>query len=178
MSPRAKVSGVSAGSEKQRCFACGGMFAAAQGPTHEYMLSTPGCWAAYGMLLAREYENPVLFGAAHRLTVDAYALQHPGEASDRRAVQSVWVHFAALYLALEEGAAHSTIPPIMSKLAGRTFPPLDPPRDAFAVTLSDVLAEPQSEHVAATRRWAECAYESWKHLRGPTQDLLRSIRCE
>ena len=76
----------------EKCFACGGSFEPVEGPTHKYMLSSSGCWKAYGELLAREYENPMLFGAVHRLTVDAYALQHPGDPSDRRARQSVWVH--------------------------------------------------------------------------------------
>ena len=99
-----------------KCFACGGSFVAVEGPTHQYMASSPGCWNAYGEVLAREYENPMLFGAVHRLTVDAYALQHPGDASDRRARQSVWVHYAALYLSLRDNEDHSRIPSIMQKL--------------------------------------------------------------
>jgi len=82
------------------------------------MLSTAGCWSCYGDLLAREYENPVLFGAVHRLTVDSYALQHPGDTNDRRAIQSVWVHYAALQLALEHKCPLTDIPPVMQKLAG------------------------------------------------------------
>ena len=81
---------------EQPCFSCGGCFERHEGPTHKYMLSSPGCWKAYGELLAREYGNPLLFGAVHRLTVDAYALQHPGNPSDRRATQSVWIHYVAL----------------------------------------------------------------------------------
>jgi hypothetical protein len=64
------------------------------------MLGSPGCWAAYGRVLEREYSDPVLFGAAHRLTVDAYALQHPGDPRERRAVQSFWLHGASLWLVL------------------------------------------------------------------------------
>jgi hypothetical protein len=159
----------------QRCFACGGYFAASDGPTHAYMLSTPGCWAAYGELLAREYESPTLFGATHRLTVDAYALQHSGNAGDRRAVQSVWVHFAALFLILEGGKPFGEVTPLMRRLAKSVFPPLPAGPKCFVLTHADVLAAPPQEHVSAVRSWANSAYEAWAHLRGPTQDLLASL---
>ena len=102
----------------QECFGCGGLFPEMSGTTHKYMPSTAGCWSSYGDLLAREYENPVLFGAVHRLTVDAYALQHPGDTKDRRAIQSVWVHYAALHLAFEHKRPLADIPSVMQKLAG------------------------------------------------------------
>lgn len=164
----------------QRCFACGGAFEPVEGPAHKYMLSTPGCWAAYGRLLAREYENPALFGAAHRLTVDAYALQHPGDPGDRRAVQSIWVHYAALHLAIERLEPHGAIAPVMQrlvgqKLAGRDFVPPGHYPEAFAITHADVLAAEPEEHVAAVRRWAECAWQGWSHLRAPVQEMLASI---
>lgn len=161
---------------QRHCFACGGTFEAVDGPVHEYMLSTPGCWAAYGELLAREYENPALFGAAHRLTVDAYALQHPGDPGDRRAMQSVWVHFVALHLVLEGDRSTGRVPAIMQRLAARKdFPMLpDPPRD-FAVTHADVLARPSADHVVAVRDWAACAYRAWQPLRSEVELLLATL---
>lgn len=56
-----------------KCMGCGGVFAEIQGPTHRYLESSPGCWAAYGEVLAREYSDPAYF-QVHRLTVDAYAV--------------------------------------------------------------------------------------------------------
>lgn len=61
----------------QQCMWCKGMFPTLNGPVHKYMESTPGCWATFGRVLAREYEDQRLFGV-HRLTVDSYAVQHPG----------------------------------------------------------------------------------------------------
>ena len=139
------------------------------------MRSSPGCWAAYGELLAREYEDPALFAAAHRLTVDAYALQHPGDPRDRRARQSVRVHHASLYLALVLETPHAAIPATMRKLVGHDFPALPPPPAAFAITLADVLGRPEAEHVAAVRGWAEAAFQAWVDLEQPTRDLLRAI---
>lgn len=158
-----------------KCFACGGSFVAVEGPTHEYMLSSPGCWNAYGGVLAREYENPMLFGAVHRLTVDAYALQHPGDASDRRARQSVWVHYAALYLSLHKQEAHSRIPSVMQKLVAGTFPALPPPPARFDVTLEDVLAQGEINHVSAVKAWADCAFEAWAELEDQTVAMLKSL---
>lgn len=39
------------------CIGCGAMFADQEGPTHRYMESSPGCWAVYGEVVAREYSD-------------------------------------------------------------------------------------------------------------------------
>jgi hypothetical protein len=59
------------------CIGCHALFPDVDGPVHRYMESSPGCWASYGEVLVREYTEPSYFGV-HRLTVDAYAVQHPG----------------------------------------------------------------------------------------------------
>src|SRR5437764_1070524 len=81
---------------------CKGDFDAIEGPVHEYMESTPGCWSAYSKVLAVEYENYQVLHDVHRLTVDAYAAQHPGQPS-RKSMQSVWGHLVAMYFYLERG---------------------------------------------------------------------------
>ena len=68
------------------------------------MESSPSCWAAYGEVLAREYNDPA-FMAAHRLTVDAYAVQHPGRPSPQ-SIQSVALHLISLCLVLEQELYH------------------------------------------------------------------------
>lgn len=159
----------------QKCFGCGGLFQEMSGATHKYMLSTAGCWSSYGNLLAREYENPVLFGAVHRLTVDAYALQHPGDIHDRRAIQSVWVHYAALQLAFEHKHRLADIPPVMQKLARGSFPPLPTIPARFAITHADVLDGPYDDHSTLVRDWAHCAYDAWRDLNQPTRGLLNRV---
>lgn len=158
------------------CFACGGIFEAMSGPTHEYMQSSPGCWHGYGTLLAREYQDRGLFGAVHRLTVDAYALQHPGDPTDRRARQSIWVHYAALHLALHARTDHARIAPMMQKLVTANLPPLPPPPVKFDVTLADVLARGKSDHVAAVTAWANSAFRAWAALAEPTATLLEAVQ--
>jgi hypothetical protein len=62
------------------CVGCGAIFEDREGPTHRYTESSPACWAAYGEVVAREYSDSS-YAALHGLTVDAYAVQHPGPGS-------------------------------------------------------------------------------------------------
>src|SRR5689334_17173258 len=75
------------------CPGCGLVLAEHDGPTHAYIGASPACWAKYGELLVREFgelRNPEV----HRLSVDTYAVQHPG-VPERRSIQSVAVHLMA-----------------------------------------------------------------------------------
>ncbi|WP_404369695.1 DUF5946 family protein [Sphingomonas sp. MMS24-J45] len=146
----------------ERCCGCGGIFPASDGPTHACMVSSAGCWAAYGEVLAREYADPAIFSASHRLTVDAYAVQHPGNPDDRRAVQSVWLHFAALDAIFGQGATPDAARELLREMAGRTFPAL-PAMPAMTLTVADVRADVGS-HSASVETCARSAYEAWKPL--------------
>lgn len=141
----------------EACFACGGRFPALhEGPTHAYMASSPGCWDAYTAILAREYEDAALFGRCHRLTVDAFAVQHPGNPDERRARQSFWIHGASLWLVLRMGRSHAQATAALKVLAQGDFP-VPPPPSRFALTHADVLAAPENEHVPMVEAWAEAA---------------------
>ncbi len=78
-----------------QCPGCGADFAEIDGPNHKYFGGSAGCWKAYGIVLAREYEDPA-YWRVYRLSVDTYAVQHPFN-KDRRNVQSVNIHLMALY---------------------------------------------------------------------------------
>lgn len=82
------------------CRGCGALVPDTEGPTHRYLGASPGCWAVYGEILEKEYSD-YRYWRAHRFTVDAYAVQHPGESSPP-AIQSVAVHLISLYLMLEK----------------------------------------------------------------------------
>ncbi len=62
------------------CVGCGALVLDIEGPTHRYLGVLPGCWALYGEVLKREYSDHREW-LVHRLTVDAYAVQHQGESS-------------------------------------------------------------------------------------------------
>ncbi len=145
-----------------RCCGCGVEFGDASGPTHRYMLSSPGCWAAYGEVLAREYQDPAFFGL-HRLTVDAYAVQHPGiDVSQAR--NSVGVHLSRLYLWVELGWTLTEIDAVMETISGkrRSYPWLTPPVTRVGFSVADVLAATTpDEHMERVQQWARSVWENW-----------------
>ena len=140
------------------------------------MLSSPACWAAFGEVLMREYQDRALFTACHRLTVDAYALQHPGRADDRRAERSVWLHFASPHAIFDLGYELPKATTLLQRLATKDFPPL-PILDAmWEVTMLDVQAAPAEDHVGSVGRWARSAYEDWTDLLTTrTREILNSL---
>lgn len=145
-----------------RCCGCGEDFPESTGPTHSYMLSSPGCWDAYGRVLAREYENPQ-YARLHRLTVDAYAVQHPG-VDGPQARNSVGIHLSRLCLMLDCGWSMERANEAMLAITAkkRHYPWLAPPPDRGAVTVKNVLvAQNPSEHLGAVERWAQSAWQAW-----------------
>jgi len=145
-----------------KCFSCGGEYPDIDGPVHRYMKSSPGCWSVYGEVLAREYSDNVYFDI-HRLTVDAFAVQHPGS-KDRQSVQSVGVHLVRLCLFLEHGLAAENANEAMLE-AGKnksSFFFLEPPLNLGEITAADVhKAKSVEEHKALVKEWARCAWNAW-----------------
>ena len=145
-----------------KCFSCGGEFPDIEGATHRYMRSSPGCWAVYGEVLAREYGNPGYFGV-HRLTVDAYAVQHPGS-TDRQSLQSVGLHLVRLCLFLEHGLQEARANEAMLEASKnkRDFVWLKPPETFGELTAADVAkAGDAVEHKRLVRAWAQSAWNAW-----------------
>jgi CTP:molybdopterin cytidylyltransferase MocA len=144
------------------CAGCGARFLPQViDETHPYIGASPACWAAFGELLAREFESPA-YGRIHRHTVDVYAVQHPGT-DDRRQRQSVALHLVALCHWLEHGIETARLNAISQRLAGapRRWPWLDPP-SAYPMTVLDVLsARDAEEHVELVRRWGESTWKAW-----------------
>jgi len=133
------------------------------------MPAAAGCWALYGKVLAREYEERA-WAAEHRLTVDAYAVQHAGS-DDRRNRQSVAIHLMSLCLVLERGGDNERARHLLSKVArgARDWPRLIPP-GSFALTVVDVnAAGSPAEHLELVRCWAEDVWRSWE----PEHDRVR-----
>lgn len=143
------------------CPGCGSRLPAVEGPVHAYMTSSPACWAAFNTVMAREYSDPGLM-AVHRLSVDAWAVQHPGDGS-RRAVQSVGLHLARLLVQIEQGLEGEAANTAMLGFAMRKgdLPEL-PPRRSYALTVADAVgAEAPEAHRAAVRRWAASVWADW-----------------
>lgn len=146
-----------------RCFSCGALVRDIDGPVHRYMESLPGCWAAFGEVLVREYSD-VTYAKNHKLTVDAYAVQHPGRPSPQ-SIQSVAVHLVRLSLVLERGVSQQRATALMQEFI-RKEPALfwlSPPADMGSVTVRDVLdAKDARMHLQAVEEWARSAWQAWK----------------
>jgi hypothetical protein len=146
------------------CPGCGASVPDVDGPVHAYIRSAPGCWQLYGEVLAREYGRGG-FASAHRLTVDAYAVQHP-QSRDRRNRQSVMLHLMSLCLVLERGEdmrrATSRLAEYAERHRGSEFPRLEPPASLGELTVLSVhAARTPEEHVQRATAWAASVWNAW-----------------
>ena len=156
---------------KVPCIGCGGLVPDIDGPVHRYLESSPGCWRVYGEVLAREYSD-LAFWAVHRLTVDSYAVQHPGRRSPQT-IQSVCVHLLSLCLVLERGADPEYATRAMPGMVRQKdrFVWLTPPRSLGRITVLDVAAASTvAEHAQKVRAWAESAWAAW----APHHEIVRA----
>ncbi len=145
-----------------KCVGCGSMLEPITGPTHRYMLSSPACFALYSEVLAHEYSDPALM-QIHRLTVDAFAVQHPGDGSTRQAIQSVGLHLARLGMQLEQLRRPEEANDIMLVLGKHKseLVSLKPPK-RYTMTVSDVAKfAGKPEHARLVKEWAQSAWDDW-----------------
>jgi hypothetical protein len=160
------------------CIGCGASFPQRDGPTHRYMESSPGCWAAFGEVLAREYSDPS-YSRVHRLTVDAYAVQHPGRPSPQ-SIQSVALHLISLCLTLEQGIDDMFTATDSIRAAAETkhrFRWLPPPPSLGAITIADVVGSSNGEdHERRVRVWAAAAWTAWSEHHGVIRGWLPKAR--
>ena len=128
------------------------------------------CWSLFEEVLAAEFQNAVLFGQVHQLTVDAYAVQHAG---GRHPDKSVCIHLTGLHFVLERGLAPVKVAPLLQKLAARrSWPHLDPPASRAGLTIYDVALAASSElHAIRVREWAEEVWHRWS----PYHDVAREL---
>lgn len=145
-----------------KCFSCGGEFEDIEGPVHRYMASSPGCWAAFGEVLAREYSDAAYF-EVHRLSVDAYAVQHPGTPSPQT-IGPIGVHLMRLCLFHEHELTPERANDAMLRASKNkaSFIWLEPPGMLGAITVGDVVKVNDVEkHKSIVRRWAGEAWAAW-----------------
>ena len=129
------------------CPGCGLVLPTTDGPIDPYGNSSPACWAVFGEIMAREFSGPEFF-ACHRLTVDAYMVQHQVQTT-RASRQSLWVHLAGLK------------PP-----AGRLSLTVVHLRDAAELNV----------HARRAREWAAAVWEHWGEHHGAIESMVQD--CE
>ncbi len=155
---------------RERCIGCGAEVPAEDGPTHRYLESAPGCWRLYGEVLAREYEKPA-YWPVHQLTVDAYAVQHPGRKS-AQTIQSAAIHLVRLYLQLECDVEENALLPVTRAIAQRKgqLMWLNPPESRGPLTVLDIHAAAGPEdHINRVRAWAGQAWSAWASHHDPVR---------
>ncbi len=157
----------------EKCPGCKAQFPVFDGPTHPYIGASEGCWKVYGEVLAKEY-GEYQYPDIHRLTVDAYAVQHPGKPS-RQSIQSVCVHLLALYMAFEKKMAARDITFAMRQILAKepTFHWLEPPEDLGSITVQDVAkAKNLEEHTALVNEWAKSVWQAWSGHHALIRDIF------
>lgn len=166
------------------CTGCGGRVPDVPGVTHPYIVSSPGCWAIYGELLAERLSTLLVSEARGVHHVDCYAAQHPGGAErDRRQRQSVAVHLLTLCLTLEFGLT----PAKATRTRGRAsrillpslglddWPALDAPERRGRITIVDVAAADGRDLPSVVSRWGEDVWQAWSAQHGTVRGWARTV---
>ncbi|HEX6889901.1 MAG TPA: DUF5946 family protein [Chryseolinea sp.] len=146
-----------------KCFGCGALVDNIPGTPHKYIGATQGCWNLFGQILVKEFGEYSYPQLTNRLTVDTYAIQHPGQPG-RQANQSVNVHLISLYLIFIRGLSADVATKKMEELISKIkkFDWLEPPVPNGYKTILDVLAaHNQEEHEKKVREWAEDVWNCW-----------------
>ncbi len=101
----------------------------------------------------------------HRLSVDAYAVQHPGTPS-KQTIGSIGVHLIRLCLFHEYGLTPERANDAMVKASKNkeNFIWLEPPLSLGKITVANVVeAGGVEQHKTLVRAWAKEAWEAWAH---------------
>ena len=126
------------GPEETRCPGCCLLMPVSDTAVYEgYYNASPECWSVFTEVVGSEFNNAVLFGQVHQLTVDAYAAQHAGGAHPDR---SVVIHLSGLYLVFERGVPPTRVPRCHQRFANvvEVWPNFVPPDDRGTTTVFDV----------------------------------------
>jgi RimJ/RimL family protein N-acetyltransferase len=149
--------------ELDRCPGCQAWFVPSEGSIHGTFGSSPGCWSAFGDILAMEF-GPWQCPPIHRVTVHAYAAQHPGTESPDT-IQSVAGHLIGLHWFLErQEPGERAIRALARATAARgSFAWLEPPVAGLGeVNVWDVRgAGDVAEHTQRVEDWARCVWTAW-----------------
>ena len=162
--------------EIEACRGCGFDAPAEDGETHSYLIASATCWRHFNAIMTREYSTPDLM-PTHYLAVDAYAAQHPGEAADRRARQSIWIHLAGLRAVLRDNREPQYRYSLLKNLADAHEDwPLAPPHAPFSLVAGKIAPDLSvEEHVIIMRNWAESALAAYEAANTDLGSTLRAL---
>ena len=121
-----------------------------------------GCNAVFREVVGREFSQPELF-QVHRLTVDAYSLQHPAEYM--KSAKSAVAHLMGMCWAMERSDGPHVARAMSRFLDGtpkfeRPDPP--PPLSRGELNVTYIHSAPDSRaHISRVKKWARGAWEAW-----------------
>jgi hypothetical protein len=156
------------------CLRCGALVPDVSGPVHKYVPSAPGCWHTFGQVQADE---SLRFGypPAHRIIVDAYMAQHPGDGSDRRDRQSVFVHLAGLCAVLELKIEPNCATDVLRRVlqAREDFPLLSRQNGPGELTVLHLVgASDLDDYQHRARAWASAVWAAWESHHARIRDAV------
>lgn len=160
------------------CPGCAAIVPDIDGPVHKYVPSSPGCWKTFGEVQADEVQR-FRYPSAHRLVVDAYMAQHPGDGVDRRECQSVFVHLVGLCAALEHALPHSHATRLLADVIRHRdgdFPILLRADGPGSLTVLHMVgAANLDDYERRAREWAAAVWNSWSAQHALIRTALRSV---
>lgn len=120
-----------------------------------------GCRRMFEEVIAREFGD-YRYGRIHRLTVDAYCLQHPEPYM--RSGKSFAAHLTGICAALEYEDASDINQAVQKWLSGT--PSIDKPtrlpRNRGELTITHIHeAADAEEHTRRVRQWAQSVWNAW-----------------
>lgn len=128
------------------------------------------CGELFAEIGAREFSDEAFF-RSHRLTVDAYCLQHPDKYM--KSSKSAAAHLAAMCWSMEYDRSEHLARALKRWVDGpRAYPRVTPPPPLRrgALTVRHVLGvEGPDEYADRAEQWARSAWEAW----GEHQDQAR-----
>ena len=155
------------------CPGCGLVMPVSDTVVYEgYYNTSPECWSVFTEVVGSEFNNVVLFGQAHQLTVDAYAAQHAGSAHPDK---SVVIHLSGLYLVLERRVPATRIPQCHQRLANTvdTWPRFVAPGERGATTVFDVaMCDSPEGHIQTVREWADGVWAAWAPYHADVEEFV------
>jgi hypothetical protein len=132
----------------------------------------PDCGEFRNLLVARDFEQPVLYWQYHRLAIDAYCVQH---AAYVQSAKSLAAHLCALCIALERNNDSAQMRGLQRWLS--TNPAIGKPAlPDFRgdLTIKDVwgITDPD-EYGNAVEGWARSAWEAYRELHFTAREWLK-----
>lgn len=141
-----------------------------------YGIASPECSDAFLKITSKEH-GEWKYPLINRLTVDAYAVQHPPHLDIQTTLnieeqlitasrQSVAIHLIALHLALEQKIELSKISGHMQRIldsgVSLEHEELTPPENLGSMKVIDVVsATTLNEHTKRVWQWADSAWHAW-----------------